>query len=67
MNEVGWLKQSLLDAREETKRLPEWVRQVMNAREEYYGPRNSRGDRDTAPSNTNDTEAPTHAANSPQD
>jgi hypothetical protein len=56
MNEVGWLKQSLLDAREETKRLPEWVKQVINAREAYYGPRNSRGERPEA--NSSEPEPP---------
>jgi hypothetical protein len=43
MHDVGWLKQSLLEAREETRRLPEWVRQLISAREAYYGPRDSRG------------------------
>ena len=48
MNEVGCLKQSLLEAREETRRLPEWVKQLITAREAYYGPRDSKGPRGDA-------------------
>ena len=37
--EAGWLERSLRDAREEAGRLPEWARQVISARDAYYGPR----------------------------
>jgi hypothetical protein len=44
--EAGWLEQSLREAAEEAKRIPEWARQVLDAHEAYYGPQRSRLHRD---------------------
>ena len=40
--EAGWLKQSLREASEAAKQIPEWARQVLDAREASYGPQASR-------------------------
>jgi hypothetical protein len=40
--ETGWLKQSLREATEAAKQIPEWARQVLDAQEAYYGPQSSR-------------------------
>jgi hypothetical protein len=46
--EAGWLKQSLREAAEGTKRIPEWARQMLDAHEAYYGPQSSRLNREQA-------------------
>jgi hypothetical protein len=38
MREVGWLKQSLLEARRETADLPEWAREMLRTWDAHYGP-----------------------------
>ena len=40
--EAGWLKQSLREASEAAKQIPEWARQVLDAHEASYGPQASR-------------------------
>lgn len=39
MNGIGWLKQSLLDARAEMDRMPAWKRELMAAREALLRPK----------------------------
>jgi hypothetical protein len=38
MKDVGWLKQSLLEARRETEGVPEWAREMLRAWDAHYGP-----------------------------
>jgi len=51
MKEVGWLKQSLLEARRETEGVPEWAREMLRAWNAHYGPGSSSTTR-TAPQHT---------------
>ena len=38
MKEVGWLKQSLLEARRETEDVPAWAREMLRTWDAHYGP-----------------------------
>jgi hypothetical protein len=38
MTDVGWLKQSLAEAKQEAERIPVWAKQILDAREAYHGP-----------------------------
>jgi len=46
--EAGWLKQSLREASEAAKQIPEWAREVLDAHEASYGPQASRLRRERA-------------------